>query len=260
MEETISLKEIFVILKTRLSLILVSTLIGVVVAGILTFFVITPQYSSRAQLIVSQPQSGNGQDLNDVNYNLQILNTYKDIITEGDALGSTVQERLASEYDLKMTQGQIKESMEVEQSQDSQMFSIVVTTDSAVDAEHIANTAAEVFQETVNDILNNVDKITIISRAVADPKPVSPNNKLNIAIGLILGLLVGVGLAFLIELLDRTVKDSSYVTDQLGMTVLGSVPEMSTKEIAATTRKLPRAHGNANNKQTSDSRRRRKKV
>ncbi|MDN6701574.1 MAG: Wzz/FepE/Etk N-terminal domain-containing protein, partial [Tetragenococcus koreensis] len=198
MEETISLREIFDILKQRYAMILTSMFAGLALAAIVTFFIMTPQYSSRAQMIVALPQDeGTDENLNTVNYNLQMLNTYKDIIEEGDALASTVQDRLASEYDLEMTIREIKDSMEVEQSEESQMFSIVATGETAADAEHIANTAAEVFQDTVQDVLTNVDKITIVSRATASNRPVSPNNTLNLAIGLILGLLVGIALAFL---------------------------------------------------------------
>lgn len=87
-------------------------------------------------------------------------------------------------------------------------------------------------------MLTNVDKITIVSRASASSRPVSPNNMLNLAIGLILGLLVGMAIAFLREVFDRTVKDSRYVSDDLGLTILGNVPKMSQKEIDATTQKL----------------------
>ncbi len=93
-----------------------------------------------------------------------------------------MQERLASDYDLNMTIQEIKDSMEVEQSEESQMFSIVATGESAADAEHIANTTAEVFQDTVQDVLTNVDKITIVSQASASTRPASPNNMLNLAI------------------------------------------------------------------------------
>ncbi|MCF1619979.1 Wzz/FepE/Etk N-terminal domain-containing protein [Tetragenococcus koreensis] len=264
MEETISLREIFDILKQRYALILTSMFAGLALAAIVTFFIMTPQYSSRAQMIVALPQDeGTDENLNTVNYNLQMLNTYKDIIEEGDALASTVQDRLASEYDLEMTIREIKDSMEVEQSEESQMFSIVATGETAADAEHIANTAAEVFQDTVQDVLTNVDKITIVSRATASNRPVSPNNTLNLAIGLILGLLVGIALAFLREVLDRTVKDSRYVTDTLGLTVLGNVPKMSQKEIEATTQKLrntQRAEDQDDNNASSGGRRSRTRV
>lgn len=266
MEETVSLKEIFDILKKHFSMILISMFAGLAIAGAVTFFIMTPQYSSRAQMIVAQPKSDNpDQNLNDVNYNLQMLNTYKDIIKEGDSLALTVQKRLSSEYNLKMSTSEIKNSMEVEQSENSQMFSIVATGTSSANAEHIANTAAEVFQETVKDVLTNVDKITIVSRATLSLKPVSPNNKLNLAIGLVFGILVGVVLSFVVEILDRTVKDTHYVTDTLGLTVLGSVPKMSSKELADTTQKLPvkkfkTNKENGNNNVTLTPRRTRKRL
>lgn len=232
MEETISLKEIFDLLRKRMSTILISTFIGLALAGGFTFFFITPQYSSRAQLIVSMPQSETSS-VNDINFTLQMLNTYKDIILQGDAQAEEVQRRLEADNGINMTMGEIKASLQVVQAQNSQMFSIQATADNAMTAELIANTTAEVFQETVKDILTNVEEITIVSRAVASPSPVSPNNKLNLAIGLVLGMMVGVGLAFVFELLDRTVKDPRFVTENLELTILGTVPLMSAKEVNA---------------------------
>ena len=232
MEDTISLKEIFDLLRKRITTILLSTFIGLALAGGFTFFFVTPQYSSRAQLIVSMPQSETST-VNDINFNLQMLNTYKDIILQGDAQAEEVQRRLEADNGINMTMGEIKASLEVVQAQNSQMFSIQATADNAMTAELLANTTAEVFQETVKDILTNVEEITIVSRAVASPNPVSPNNKLNLAIGLVLGVMVGVGLAFVFELLDRTVKDPRFVTENLELTILGTVPLMSAKEVNA---------------------------
>ncbi len=259
MEETISLKEIFDLLRKHLSTILISMFAGLALAAVVTFFIITPSYSSRAQLIVTLPQNDNAasnSNLNDVNYNLQMLNTYKDIIKEGDALSNEVHNRLKANYDMEMTAAAIKANLEVTQSQNSQMFSIAATSDKAVDAQHIANTAAEVFQDTLKDVLNNVDKVTIISKATASTSPVSPNNKLNLAIGLVLGLMVGVGLAFLLELLDRTVKDQKFVTDTLGFTLLGAVPEMTANDLKPTKAMQREAQQNQQDEQKNPPRRR----
>ena len=239
MEETISLKEIFGILRKHLTLIFIGLFGGLALSAAVTFFVITPQYSSRAQLIVSLPQNtGTVNNVNDVNFNLQMLNTYKDIIKESDALAANVQAELASKYDIQMTPSEIKANLNVTQSQNSQMFSISATSSKAINAEYIANTAAEVFQKTVSDVLTNVESITIVSRATASTSPVSPNNKLNLAIGVVLGIIVGVGLAFLIELFDRTVKDSKFISETIGLPILGVVPQMSPKEIKATNKKI----------------------
>lgn len=248
MEETISLKEIFDIIRKRIVTILLTTFIGLGIAGVFTFFIVSPQYSSRAQLIVSLPQSET-TSVNDINFNLQMLNTYKDIILQGDAQAIEVQRRLAEEYQITMKPSEIKASLQVIQAQNSQLFSIQATSGKASDAAAIANTTAAVFQETVKDILTNVDTVTIVSSAVASSNPVSPNNFLNLAIGLVLGLMVGIGLAFLFELLDRTVKDQRYVTETLGLTILGTVPQMTAKEAAAT---VPREVQNRGKQPTND--------
>ena len=236
MEETISLKEIFDILRKHLTSILISMFVGLALAAIVTFFVLTPQYRSQAQLIVTLPQTET-TNANDVNMNLQMINTYKELVT-GDLVINQVKDRIESEYGIDKSVQELKDSVEVTQSQNSLVFSIRATDTSSVYAANIANTTALVFQENAKDVLS-VDKISIISNAEASSSPVSPNNKLNLAIGLVLGVIVGVGIAFLLELLDRTVKDNKYVTETLGFTILGTVPQMSAKEVNATIQKKP---------------------
>ncbi|HAB97684.1 MAG TPA: tyrosine protein kinase [Enterococcus sp.] len=236
MEETISLKEIFDILRKHLASIFIAMFVGLAVAAIATFFVLTPKYSSQAQLIVTLPQTET-TNANDVNMNLQMINTYKELVT-GDLVINEVKDQLESEYNIDKTVQELKDTIEVTQSQNSLMFSIKATDTSSVYAANIANTTALVFQENAKDVLS-VDKISIISNAQASTSPVSPNNKLNLAIGVVLGLLVGVGIAFLLELLDRTVKDNKFVTDTLGFTILGTVPQMTPKELNATIQKKP---------------------
>ncbi|MDG4512687.1 Wzz/FepE/Etk N-terminal domain-containing protein [Streptococcus suis] len=253
MEETISLKEIFDILKKHVAAILISMFAGLALASVATFFIITPKYNSQAQLIVKLPRT-DATNAGDVNTNLLMINTYKDMIT-GDLVMSTVKDRLESEYDLDKTVSELKGAIQVQQSQNSQMFSIVATDTKPVDAEHIANTTAKVFQENAKDVLD-VDKISIISNAQASMTPVSPNNKLNLAIGLVLGMMVGVGLAFLLELLDRTVKDSRFVAENLGFTILGSVSQMTDKELKKTTKSIAAVQNQDNSTTKQDIARR----
>lgn len=253
MEETISLKEIFDILKKHVAAILISMFAGLALASVATFFIITPKYNSQAQLIVKLPRT-DATNAGDVNTNLLMINTYKDMIT-GDLVMGTVKDRLESEYNLDKTVSELKGAIQVQQSQNSQMFSIVATDTKPVDAEHIANTTAKVFQENAKDVLD-VDKISIISNAQASMTPVSPNNKLNLAIGLVLGMMVGVGLAFLLELLDRTVKDSRFVAENLGFTILGSVPQMTDKELKKTTKSIAAVQNQDNSTTKQDKARR----
>ena len=68
-----------------------------------------------------------------------------------------------------------------------------------------------------------VDNVTIVSDAKVNSKPVSPNKKLFALAGVVLGLFIGVAIAFIKEFTDKTVKDSNFLTDELGLTNIGSV-------------------------------------
>lgn len=230
MEETISLQELIGVLKKRVGLIIVSMFLGIGVAGILTYFVITPKYSSQAQLIVRLPQNET-TNVNDINGNLQMINTYKDLI-KSDTVMTEVQQRMKTEHDNDLSVEALGASISVNQSQNSQMFSIVSKVTDPVVAQNIANQTALVFQEQAKDMLN-VDKITIISAATANVNPVSPNDKLNLMIGLALGIMCGIAVAFILELFDKTIKDDSFVEEELGFIILGVVPNMTAKELNA---------------------------
>lgn len=229
MEQTYSVKQIMNILLKRATLILFWGILGIAVSAAVTFFVITPKYSSQAQLVVTLPQTEN-TNVNDVNSNLQMINTYKDFIVS-DLVLNQVEDRLKSDYKLVMKPEEIKDSISVTQNQNSQMFSIIAVSKKSSEAANIANAVATIFKENAKDVLN-VDRITIISSAVVDTTPVSPNHKIFLISGLILGLMVGIAFAFIAELMDRTVKDSQFIAEELGFTILGTVPEVSDKDIA----------------------------
>ncbi len=56
--------------------------------------------------------------------------------------------------------------------------------------------------------------------------PISPRIPLNIAIGMVLGLFVGVGLVFTLEFLDNTIKNRSQL-ESLGLPLLGVIPKIT---------------------------------
>jgi len=72
-------------------------------------------------------------------------------------------------------------------------------------------------------------KIWVVRQADLPEAPSKPNKKRSLALGLILGLFGGIGLAFFIEYLDNTVKDGKDIEQRFGLTVLGSVEEIQDK-------------------------------
>jgi len=69
--------------------------------------------------------------------------------------------------------------------------------------------------------------IRVVDRARVPVRPSSPNKKRNLILALILGLGGGVGLAFLFDFLDNSVKTSEDVERYAGLPTLGVVPKFS---------------------------------
>ncbi len=69
--------------------------------------------------------------------------------------------------------------------------------------------------------------VVVVDRALVPGGPYRPSLKRNLALGLVLGLMLGVGAVFLVELLDRTMRTPDDVDRVLGLPVLGVIPDIS---------------------------------
>ena len=69
--------------------------------------------------------------------------------------------------------------------------------------------------------------VQVVQPATADRTPVRPRKALNVAICMVAGLLVGLGLAFFREYLRRTIRTPDDVSDLLQLPVLGLIPKVA---------------------------------
>ncbi|MGP4947500.1 MULTISPECIES: YveK family protein [Bacillus] len=223
MEETISLKELFLILKKRLAMILVIAFGAAIVSAIISFFFMTPIYQSSTQILVNQKkQDGTMIQAGEIQTNIQLTNTYKVIIKS-----PVILEQVNEKLNLNMTAQALTEKINVANEKDSQVISVTVEDKNPKMARDIANATAEVFKGEVAKIMS-VDNVTVLSKAevAENQSPVKPRPMLNVAIAFVVGLMAAVGLAFLLEYLDNTVKKEEDVENLLGLPVLGIVARM----------------------------------
>ncbi|WP_419881730.1 YveK family protein [Peribacillus sp. B-H-3] len=227
MEETISLKELFSTIRKRLSLILIITVLAAMASAVVSYFFLTPIYEASTQILVNQTKDKNAvYNPNEVQTNLQLINTYNVIIKS-----PVILDKVVSNLNLDGTGRGLSNKITVASEQNSQVVNITVDDPNPVTAAEIANNTAEVFQKQVVSIMK-VDNVKILSKAdVADyPSPVKPKPLLNIAIALIVGLLAAIGLTFLLEYLDNTIKTEQDIEKLLELPVLGVITTINEQE------------------------------
>lgn len=225
MDKDITLIEVLQLFKKRLKIIVGASLIGLLFMIVYSFMLAVPQYSSTTQLLVNRSQLGEDIRESDIYTNLQLINTYRDIIQSPIVL-----DEVQNNLDLNMGYTELSERIEISTTDTSQVFSIHVRADSPNQAASIANNIAETFRIKINEIMN-VQNVTIISQGIPNTDPVSPNIMLNLTLGFMLGLFAGLGLSFLLELMDNTIKSDQYISDQLGWSNLGQINEVTLREM-----------------------------
>ena len=228
MKEEVSLRDLLAIIKQRMMIIIIFGAVGLILSAVYTFLIVTPMYDSTTQLLVNRTNDGtNSIQLNDINSNVQMINTYKDIIK-----GPVILDGVKEDLDLDYTVTELADMVVIDVNQNSQVFSLTVTGPNPAEAAEIANGIAATFQNAIFDIMN-VENVSIISAAAVNSKPVSPVVVNNLAIGLGIGLLFGFGVALLRYAMAKTIDDYQFITQNIGWPNLGAISELNKEEQTA---------------------------
>ncbi|WP_148630508.1 YveK family protein [Bacillus sp. E214] len=220
MEETISLKDLFATLKKRAWFITMITVLAILISGVTSFFIMTPVYQSSTQLLVNQAKTDQAAyNYNEVQTNLQLIETYNVIMKSPAIL-----DKVIKELRLELTVDELTGKITVASEKNSQVVNVSVTDEDPHMAAKIANTTADIFKEEIVEIMN-VDNVSILAKATVsdNDSPIKPQPLLNIAIAMVVGLMVGVGLAFLMEHLDHTIKTEQDIERILDLPVIGVI-------------------------------------
>ena len=228
MGDTVSLNDFGSTIRKRWKLIVFTTLSTTFISVILSYFVLTPVFQASTQILVNQKNSENQVDISHMQNNVDLISTYASIIKSPAIL-----EIVIDKLDLKQNEEQLNKNIKITSPENSQVFYLMVEDADAGKAVEIANTISKTFQEEIQDIMNvNNVSILAIAKLKENPIPVKPNKMFNIVIGMVIGLMIGIVVAFLLELMDKTLKGDHDVEVILGLPVLGSIPNMTIEQNA----------------------------
>jgi succinoglycan biosynthesis transport protein ExoP len=197
-------------------------LLGLIAAGLLSWLA-TPLYSSSTQLFVSVAGSTDTSAAYQGNlFSQQRVTSYAQLLTGEQLAGQVV-----DDLDLTLTPAQVAAKVTATPLPDTVILEVTVTDTSADRAQDIARSLGSQFTEEVTNLEADVStvKVTTVQPAKSGPNPVSPDVTRNLALGGVLGLLVGLGLALLRSRLDNTVKTGDDVQELIGTGLIGTVLE-----------------------------------
>ncbi|WP_278682600.1 YveK family protein [Paraclostridium bifermentans] len=221
MEETIDLREYFQIIKKRAWIIALITIIAMIISGLISFFVLKPEYQASTTLIVNAEQSAATNNMitgDQLNVTQKLTLTYGEIIKSKSVLNSVI-----NKLDLNMTYDELLNSLKVEPVKDTQILSISVTNTSPSRAMKIANAIPTIFSKEAKRI-TNANSVEVIDKARLPEDPVKPNKVMNVAIAGVLGFMIGLFIVFLLEFMDRKMKTTQDIEKYLNLPTLGVVP------------------------------------
>lgn len=216
----INLKEIFLVVKRRIWLIIAVVFLASMAGIFLNSSSAVPLYQASSKIII-------GADA-ESRKTLQV-------IVRDSAILDIVIEKLG----LKKTADSLAGQITVSSIDGTQVVSISVTDVDPRQAAKIADTTAVVFMEQVPIILEGQDDpVRILSKAKVNPAPINPksNNKLYMAV--IGGIVVGIGLAFLLESLDDKIRSENDIESFLELPVLGCVPKVNKRNVRRRSNKM----------------------
>ena len=221
------------ILRRRWRWIVLPVLVGI--AGAVAFIATaTPMYASSAKLFVST--SSDSTDLTQANQGNLLavarVQSYADLVPT-HSLAQKVSKQLGGAY----TADQLTTIVTSSAVPNTVNLTITATDASPKAAQQIAQAYARELSQEVSKIEAPTDgnpsqiRMSIVDDAQVPKQPVSPRKKLDLALGLLLGLLVGVGLAVLRDRLDTSVSSAEDLEEITDTPLLGTI-HTDTTEIA----------------------------
>lgn len=197
-EIEIDLKELFWVLKSKILGILLTTILFIGIFGGVTKFMITPMYSSTAQLYVVSKE-GLSQ-LSDLTMGTQLTQDYMEIVETRTVLDKVIR-NLKLDIDYK----ELSAKITVENPENTRIMAISVSDPSPKEAKRITQELAEVTAKIVSSKMD-VKSPTIIENAYLADSPDSPSLLKNMLIGAVLGFILSAGVVIIQYIMNDTIR------------------------------------------------------
>ncbi len=209
-------------------------------AALLTSLAATPVYQADAKLLVlakSDPAGGTASAYEGALLSQQLV----------DSLVQVLQSRPIAQAALRATPapidaGALQRRTHAAAIPDTLLIKLSVEDTDRTRAQRLTDSVARVFIDQMRTLQSGATvRVSLVEPPVRPGAPVKPRTRLNVALGLMLGVMVGIGLAVLREFLDRTVRSPERLEAAAGAPVVGTIPPFNATEVPTAVSDQPRS-------------------
>lgn len=264
-EVTIDLRRLFILIRKHIISILIWMIgLGLIAYGV-SEYVLVPKYTASTQLLVNRKSTDANQAYANQQADVNAVTTYKDIITsnvilkgaskylanpvtlvkkatpakkavyrtEDDGTRTLVKKAVKAKpavykresKSYSVSASELASAVSVTTTTSSQVFTLSATAETPAKAQAIANAVAKEFKEQIPKIMD-VNNVTIVAEAPKGTKSF-PKVSLITAIGVLAGLVISLLIIIIKDLSDTTVREDSFMTNELGLTNLGEIARIT---------------------------------
>jgi len=217
----LDLKQLLLLLRRNIWLILLVTCIGLIAAFTISKFLITPLYSTSTTMYVNtytQNQDISSTDMNDINVAKSLSETYM-VLVKSDAVLDKVVLELGDGYTTK----NLIDMVTCSSVNNTEIFSIKVTDPDPQKAALIANTIADTTKDEIIRVFET-GSVKVVDLAKVPKSPSSPNIVLNTLVGTILGFIISILYVVIRNSFDLSVKGEEDLKSHYNVPILGIIP------------------------------------
>ncbi len=216
-EMEIDLKDLFLLLKRKILIIIGAAVAGIILMAGYTLLLVTPQYSATSMLYVLTT-STSITSLADIQLGTQLTSDYT-ILMKTHPVIDTVIENLG----LNLSYQQLVDKVSISNPTDTRILKITVTDPVPETAQKIANELASVTVEQMAKVMKT-DEPSVAEEAQLPKEPVSPSLKKNVMLGAFAGLVIAAGIIIVLYLLNDKIHTEEDIEKYLNITTLGVIP------------------------------------
>jgi capsular polysaccharide biosynthesis protein len=225
-EVEIDLMDLCSLYLAKLPLLISTFIIGALIAGLITHFLITPMYTATAKLYMVSASSGSALDLTDLNIGTSLSEDYVVLMQI-----RPIYEDIVEELDLDYTYEELQAMVDIGTVTGTRVVTVTATSNDPTEARDIANAVADKAVDYLPELMET-NEPHIAERAILAKGASSPSLMKNTLIGAMVGLLLALAFLTFQYLSDDTLKVADDVEKEFGIIPLTVIPEVEVASIS----------------------------